>query len=233
MSGHSKWSQIKHKKGATDAKKAKLFSKLSVQISLAAKKGGDPGMNPGLRLIIDKAKDAGMTRDVIERAIKRGTGELGGEALEEVRYEAYGPAGIAILIDTVTDNKNRTVNDIRAVLNKFGGKLAEQGSVAYLFEPQGVVMVKTDLAKKDDIDLAAIDAGAADIVEDGEITVYYTSPSDIEKVKQAIATAGGIVESADLSMEPKQTLVADDSATKLLEALDELDDVTQIYTNLA
>lgn len=233
MSGHSKWSQIKHKKGVTDARKGKTFSKFSVQISLAAKKGSDPGMNPGLRLMIDRAKDAGMTRDVIDRAIRRGTGELGGAALEQIRYEAYGPGGIAILIDVVTDNKNRAVNEVRWVLGKYNGKLADQGSVAYLFDQQGAITVKNDPAKKDNLELAAIDAGVLDYVDEGQTTTFYTPPQALEKVKQVLQVAGIAIESSELSMEPKQTVSADENATKLLEALDELEDVTQIYTNLA
>lgn len=233
MSGHSKWSQIKHKKGATDAKKGKAFSKLSVQISLAAKKGGDPGMNPSLRLMIDRAKDAGMTRDVIDRAIKRGTGELGGVVLEQIRYEAYGPAGIAILIDAVTDNKNRTVNDIRGVLNKYNGKLAEQGSVAYLFDQQGAITVKNDPARKDQVELAAIDAGVLDYVDGGETTTFYTAPQNLESVKKVLEQNDADIQSAEISMEPKQTIGADDSAAKLLESLDDLEDVTNIFTNLS
>lgn len=170
MSGHSKWSQIKHKKGATDAKKGKLFSKLSVQISIAAKKGGDISINPGLRMIVDKASEAGMTRDVIDRAIKRGTGELGGAPLEQVRYEIYGPGGVAIIVEVFTDNRNRIINEIRGILNKFNGKLAQPGAVKYLFNEQ---------------------------------------------------------------MRPWQTVPASDVAKNLIEALDGLDDVAQIYTNLS
>lgn len=232
MSGHSKWSQIKHKKAITDARKGKLFSKLSAQISIAAKKGGDPTMNPTLRMMVEKARASGMTKDNIDRAIKRGTGELGGAALEQVRYEAYGPGGIAILIDAVTDNKNRMVNEVRSTLSRFGGKLADPGSVSYLFDEQGAITVKNDPAKKEDLALAAIDAGVLDYVDEGGTTTFYTQPQDLEKIKDALAQSSATIESAEFSMEPKQTINADESATKLLEAIDEMDDVTNIFTNL-
>lgn len=232
MSGHSKWSQIKHKKAITDARKGKLFSKMSAQISIAAKKGGDPATNANLRLMIEKARAAGITKENIDRALKRGTGELGGATLEQVRYECYGPGGTAILIDAVTDNKNRTLNDIRFVLNKFGGKLAEHGSVAYLFELQGEIAVKVDPLKKEQIELAAIDAGAVDYVATDDRAIFFTSPGNLDKAVKTIAEAGAIIESSELTMEPKQTIQTDDQAVKLLEALDELDDITQTYTNL-
>ena len=239
MSGHSKWSQIKHKKAITDSRKGKLFSKLSAQIPIAAKSGGDPAMNSNLRLMIEKARAAGMTKDIIERAIKRGTGELGGATLESVRYGAIGPAGIAVLIDVVTDNKNRTVNEIRSIVSKFGGKQTEIGSVSYLFEQQGKIEAKGDPstalgAGKEAIQLAAIDAGAIDFQESDGGVIVYSAPQDLEKVKQALEQAGAVIVSAELSMEPKQTVATEEpKATQLLEALDELDDVTQIYTNLA
>ena len=230
MSGHSKWSTIKHKKAITDARKAKAFTKLSAQISIVAKGGGDPAMNPNLRLYIDKARAAGMAKDSIERAIKRGTRELPGAALEEVRYGAIGPGGIAIVIEAVTDNKNRTVNEVRSTVTKFGGKVTEFGSVGYLFEEQGVISAK---GNTEALSLVAIDAGALDVEEHDGKVMAYTLPTQLESVKKALEAAGGVIESAEVSYEPKAAVATDDpKATQLLEALDELDDITAIYTNL-
>lgn len=231
MAGHSKWAQIKHKKAITDARKGKLFSKLSAQISVTARSGGDPAMNPSLRLAIDRARGVGMTKDIIDRAVKRGSGELGGATLETVRYGAIGPGGIAIVIDAVTDNKNRTLNEIRRALGKLGGKFTDASSVAYLFEEQGKIETKGD---RETIQLAAIDANATDFQETDNGVIVYTAPQDLERVKQALERAGATIVSAELSMEPKQTIATNDpKATQLLEALDELDDVTAVYTNIA
>ncbi|MBI3260778.1 YebC/PmpR family DNA-binding transcriptional regulator [Candidatus Berkelbacteria bacterium] len=231
MSGHSKWSTIKHKKAITDSRKAKAFTKLSAQISIVAKDGGDPAMNPNLRLYIDKARAAGMAKESIERAIKRGTGELGGAALKEVRYGAIGPGGIAIVIEAVTDNKNRTVNEVRSMITKFGGKVTEFGSVGYLFKEQGIISAKGGVEV---LSLAAIDAGALDVEESDGRVLVYTLPTQLESVKKSLETNGGVIESAEVYYEPKVAVTTDDpKATQLLEALDELDDVTGVYTNLA
>jgi YebC/PmpR family DNA-binding regulatory protein len=219
MSGHSKWSTIKHKKAITDSRRAKAFTKLSSQISIVAKGGGDPTMNPNLRFATDKARAAGMTKDSIERAIKRGTGELGGAVLEEVRYGAIGPGGIAIVIEVVSDNKNRTVNEVRSTITKFCGKQTELGSVGYLFGEQGRLEAKGD---KEAIQLAAIEANAADFEESDDGVIVYTAPQDLERVRQALEAAGANIESAEISYEPKTTVTTDDpKATKLLEALDD------------
>ncbi|MBI3495359.1 YebC/PmpR family DNA-binding transcriptional regulator [Candidatus Berkelbacteria bacterium] len=231
MSGHSKWSTIKHKKAITDSRKSRQFSKLSAQISIAAKSGGDPAMNPNLRLMMDKARAAGMTKDIIERAVRRGTGELAGASLEEVRYGAIGPGGIAIVIEAVTDNKNRTINDVRSTITKFGGKVTEFSSVAYLFEEQGVIAVQGD---NEALSLAAIDAGALDVEDSSGTVMVYTLPTQLESVKKALEAAGATITSAEVAYEPKSTVSTDDpKATQLLEALDELEDVTEVYTNLA
>lgn len=236
MSGHSKWSTIKHKKALTDAKKGKAFSKLSVLVSVAAKTGGDVSMNPTLRLAVDRAKQAGMTKDIIERAIKRGKGELGGAVLEEMVYEVYGPGGVGIMVEAVIDNKNRTVAEIKAVLNKFGGKLAEPGAVSYLFEKQGVVSVEKSELSADDLTLTAIDAGAKDIDESGESITIYTDPANLEVVRKAVEDLGAVVKESEIAFQPKQSMAIDegkkDAIIKLLEALDDLDDVTAVATNI-
>lgn len=235
MSGHSKWSSIKHKKALTDAKKGKVFSKLAALISVTAKTGGDPSTNPNLRLYVDKARQAGMPKDNIERAIRRGTGELGGAQLEEVTYEAYGSGGVGIIIEGVTDNKNRTVAGIKAILNKYNAKLAELGSVNYLFDKQGVIIVAKNEKSTDDIELLAIDAGAEDFVEEGGQVIIYTTPTNLENTKKRLEAEGLTVESAEVSLVPKVTVPVEESKKegimKLLDALDDLDDVTNISTN--
>ncbi len=235
MSGHSKWASIKHKKAITDAKKSKAFSKIASLISIAAKKGGDPAMNPNLRLMIEKGKAAGMTKENIERAIKRGTGELGGAALEEIVYEAYGPNGIGIIIETVSDNKNRIVGEVRAILNKYSGKLAETGSVAYQFTKKGtIVILKTD-TNLDEVMLGAIDAGAQDVIEAEDNILVITEPNDLENIKQLLESKGITIEHSEVALEPQSTIQvpADkaDGVMKLLDALDDLEDVTSIATN--
>lgn len=235
MSGHSKWASIKHKKAITDAKKGKVFSKISALISIAAKNGGDPALNPTLRLYLEKAKQAGMQKENIDRAIKRGTGELGGQALEEVMYEIYGPGGVGIIVEGVTDNHNRSVAEIKAILNKFNGKLAASGAVSYLFEKQGVIMVKNDGQNSDNIALLAIDAGASDIEEASDTITVYTQPQQFESIKKILEEHGYTVESAEIANEPKAILPLDTETSakieKLLDALDDLDDVTNVSTN--
>jgi YebC/PmpR family DNA-binding regulatory protein len=235
MSGHSKWASIKHKKALTDAKKSKAFSKIASLISIAAKKGGDPGTNPNLRLMIEKGKAAGMTKENIERAIKRGTGELGGAVLEEVTYEAYGPGGIGIIIEAVTDNRNRTVAEVRAQLNKYNGKMAETGSVSYQFNKKGMVMVNKGDKSTDDISLLAIDAGAEDIEETPEYITILTEPNSLEEIKGKLKENDLEIIEAEVNLLPTTTITLVDNnaqtAQKLLEALDDLEDVTNISTN--
>ena len=237
MSGHSKWSSIKHKKGKIDAKRGQLFTKLARDVTMAARGGGDPEMNASLRLAIAKARDANMPNANIERAVQRGAG--GGEAdhLEEVTYEGYGPGGTAVFVDAVTDNRNRTVAEVRLVFSRGGGNLAENGAVAWQFEAQGVITVSTDDGDPDEIQLAAIEAGALDVDEaaDGSSVEVYTEPGSTESVREAIAAAGFAVESADLAKVPQNTVELDEQAAistlRLLEKLDDLDDVSKVHSN--
>lgn len=234
MSGHSKWATTKHQKARTDSKRSNLFTKLANLISVAARSGGDPTMNFSMRLAIDKAKAANMPKDNIERAIKRGTGELGGQRIEEELYEVYGPSGTAILIEATTDNKNRAVAEIKSVLNKSSSKLASSGSVAYLFSRKGVIKASGD--QSEEAELNIIDSGADDYekIEGGYL--IYSKMENLRSVSDALANAGFEIESAELSWEPKTTveLSEEDSqkVIKLLESLDDLDDVSNVSSNL-
>jgi len=240
MSGHSKWSQIKHKKALTDAKKGKLFSKLSNLISVVARqKGGDPDTNPQLRLTIEKARSFNMPNENIERAIKKGLGELEGVKMEELTIEAYGPGGTALIIEALTDNKNRTVSEIKYSLGQHGGKMAEAGSVSWLFEHKGAIVINsnsTDL-DRENLELLAIDCGAQDLKwQTQELLEIYTKIEDLEKVKRGLEAKNIIPESASLDWIPKNEIKIEDSKTKkslekLLEALDEYQDVQEIYSN--
>lgn len=236
MSGHSKWATIKHKKGAADAKRGKLFAKLIRQVEVAARNGGgDPDMNPTLRTMYQKARDASVPLDTIERAIKRGTGELEGVNYEEVSYEGYAPHGVAVYIEALTDNRNRTGPEIKAIFSKQGGSIAEPGAVAWQFDRTGVVNVARS-APEDDLMLAALDAGAEDVRDDGERWTVLCDPSVTSAVRQAVEDAGFEVESSDVTMLPS-TLVQLDSAEtvrpilRLIDALDEHDDVQGVYAN--
>lgn len=236
MSGHSKWSTIKRQKGAADAKKANVFTKLANTISVAARQGADPSMNFQLRLAIDKARAANMPKDNIERSIARGAGIGGATAFEEVMYEVYGPSGIAILIEAATDNRNRTAADIKAVLNKYNGKLATAGAVQYLFEKRGTISIDKSDTDAETTEMAIMESGASDYEEaDGEFLVY-TNPNELESVKKNLESQGLVTSDAKLSWEPKQTVSLDDETStkvvKLLDALDELDDVTAVACNM-
>lgn len=234
MSGHSKWASIKHKKAATDAKRGKAFTTVANMITIAAKEGGgDSTMNFKLRLAIDKAKAANMPSSNIDRAIKRGTGEGGGGQVEELKYEGYGADGVAILIDTVTDNKNRTSSEVRSTLTKNGGRMADAGAVAWVFDQQGQI-VALDLS--DEAQLTAIDAGADDVdMEDGKLFIY--SPvNSIKKIKDSLGEAGVKVESAEITYKPKNYVKVEskekaEKLMKLIDALESLDDVTSVYAN--
>lgn len=233
MSGHSKWASIKHKKGAADAKRGKVFTKLGNEIALAARDGADPEMNFRLRLAVTKAKQANMPATNIDRSIARGAGTAGGAALEELTYEGYGPAGVAILVQALTDNRNRTASDVKTAFSKHGGSLGGQGSVAYMFELKGVLYCSTS-ADKDAVSLAAIEAGASDIDDSGEHVIIYTSPHDLESVKAAVGENN--VDSADVESVPSQTIIVDDEAKvrtllRLMEALEDLDDVASVTGN--
>lgn len=236
MAGHSKWANIQHRKGVQDARRGKLFTKLIREITTAARLGGgDPATNPRLRTAIDKALTANMTRDTIERATKRGTGEIEGVAYEEVRYEGYGPGGAAVIVDCMTDNRNRTVAEVRHAFSKHGGNLGSDGSVAYLFSHSGVV-VHAAGTDGDRLMEVALDAGAEDIVEheDGSFEVL-TAPEDFEQVRAALKRAGLEPAHAETTMRASTVVAldADDAATmvSMLEMLEDLDDVQQVYSN--
>lgn len=236
MSGHSKWSTIKHKKAATDAKRAQIFTKLAREVSAAARAGGpDPDMNAALRLAVQRAKDSNMPNDNIKRAIERGAGGGDGEALQEIQYEAYGPAGTAILMQTVTDNRNRTVADIRSLLTRNGGTLAENGTVGWQFDLRGLITATAPGGDAETLELAAIEAGALDITADDEAVEILTEPGDLEPVRQALEAAGCDVASAELAQVPQNTIELDDQQAgqviRLLELLDELDDVSRVFSN--
>jgi YebC/PmpR family DNA-binding regulatory protein len=237
MSGHSKWSSIKHKKGAADAKRGKLFSKLSRAIIVAAREGGpDPDGNATLATAIQKARDNSMPKDNIERAIARGAGTASdGEAYEHVTYEGYGPSGVALFVEALTDNRNRTASDVRHIFTKNDGSLGESGSVAWLFERKGVVLV-ADSVDEEELTFAAADGGAEDVVREGSSFEVISSPDDLQAVRAALEGAGISYESADLTMLPKTTVpVEDESAAKkllrLMDALEENDDVQDVYAN--
>lgn len=236
MAGHSKWANIQHRKGAQDAKRGKLFTKLIREITVAARMGGsDPDSNPRLRAAIDKALGSNMTKDVIERAAKRGAGELEGVNYEEIRYEGYGPNGIAIMVDCMTDNKNRTVAAVRNVFTKRGGNMGTDGCVAFMFNQKGIITLPSG-TEEDEVMEAALEAGAEDIVtnSDGSLDVF-TAPEDYSTVKDALDAAGIEVESSQVTMHPDNTVSLDvDDAKKtigLIEAFEELDDVQEVYSN--
>ncbi|MDH3748458.1 MAG: YebC/PmpR family DNA-binding transcriptional regulator [Gammaproteobacteria bacterium] len=236
MAGHSKWANIQHRKGAQDKKRGKLFTKLIREITVAAKMGGgDADSNPRLRLAIDKAKAQSMPKDNIERAVKRGAGALDGADYQEMRYEGYGPGGTAVMVDCLTDNKNRTVAEIRRAFTKFGGNLGADGSVNYLFNHVGQLLYSAG-SDEDAIMEAAIDAGAEDVVVDdyGSIEVL-TEPTDYETVKTTMTGAGYEPESAQLTMRASTNATLDvkaaTSMVKMLESLEDLDDVQQVYSN--
>lgn len=233
MSGHSKWSTIKRQKGAKDVARGAVFTKLANNIAIAARSGADPDMNFSLRLAIDKAKGANMPMANIQRAIDRGSGKLGGEQIQEVMYEGYGPGGVAILVETATDNINRTYPEVRLAFSKHGGNIAEKGAVAFQFERKGMIRVK---GTGDDLMLQALDAGAEDMQEEGDESVVYTAPTDLAKVRDALNASGIEIIEAELTFVPTNTVEVTDKDTagkimRLMDALDELDDVTNTHVN--
>ena len=236
MSGHSKWATIKHKKGAADKARGKLFAKLARQLEVAAKAGGgDPDANPTLRTAVQKAKAAQMTNDAIDRAIKRGTGEDDGGTYETIMYEGYAPGGVALLIDVLTDNRNRTGAEVRGVFNKLGGSLAEPGSVSWQFSRKGIIEVD-GAAGEDELMLAAIDAGADDVVRDGEGWTVTTDPSSVYEIRQALEDAGFTIDAADTPLVSGNLvpIAAADEARRVLrivEALEDNDDVQDVFSN--
>ena len=236
MSGHSKWSSIKHKKAATDAKRGKIFTKLIKEITIAARLGGgDLDANPRLRSAVQAAKSENMPKDNIERAIKKGTGELEGVNYEESIYEGYGPGGAAVLVESLTDNKNRTVADIRSIFGKNGGNLGENGCVAWMFDKKGYIAVESKSVDEDVLMEAAIDAGAEDIKEDNSNFEIITAPGDFEAVKVAIDKASIVYIDAEITMLPQTTAnLAGKEAeqmVRLMEMLEDCDDVQKVYTN--
>lgn len=239
MSGHSKWAGIKHKKAKVDAQRGKVFTKLIREITMAARQGGsgDPGMNPRLRTAIATAKAANMPADNIERAVKKGTGELPGVNYEEITYEGYGPAGVAVLVEVVTDNRNRTASEIRALFGKHGGNLGEVGCVSWMFNKKGYITVEAKKTDEETLMAVALDAGAEDMKldEDGEFFEIFTAPPDLEKVKEAVLKAGIEVTVAQLDMIPQSYIKLEGKAAqqmlKLMEVLEDQDDTQNVYAN--
>lgn len=234
MSGHSHWKTIKYKKGAADAKKGQVFSKLSREITIAAKEGGgDATFNNKLRMVVEKARSVNMPAENIERSIKKGTGELEGGSLESVVFEGYGPGGVAIIIEGITDNKNRTFNEVRQILNQNGGKMVGEGGVQWMFERKGIITVNHE--NKEDAELAVIEAGADDVATDQEFLEVYTKPEEIEKVKKNIEEKGLKIENASIGWVSKENLAISETDKKacerLFEALDSSEDVQEIYSN--
>jgi YebC/PmpR family DNA-binding regulatory protein len=236
MAGHSKWASIKHKKKITDARRGAQFTKLARAIQVAAREGGgDPAGNPALSLAIQKAKDAAMPKDNIERAIAKGTGaDKDAEAFESVVYEGYGPGGVAVLVEALTDNRNRTGSEVRHVFTRHGGNLGEPGSVAWVFEKKGVVVVDAGKGSEDDL-MVAIDAGAEDVSLDENVYEVVTEPADLTAVRDALEGAGIEIDSAELTQRPTTRVEVDDAQVatlmRLLEALDEHDDVQTVNAN--
>ena len=237
MSGHSKWSTIKHAKGINDARRGKLFTKLTKEIIVAVKQGGtDPDANFKLRMAVQRAKDQNLPGDTIDRAIKRASGEgSDGAQMVEATYEGYGPGGIGILVEVLTDNRNRTVSDVRSTLTKGGGNLANSGAVAWQFDQRGVVIAEADDDDADDLALAAIDAGVIDFDADDGVVSFYATPSDLESVREALDEAGASIRSSELSMVPQNTVELEDREAvrtlRLLDQLEELDDVQRVFSN--
>ncbi|MFC2021540.1 YebC/PmpR family DNA-binding transcriptional regulator [Chloroflexota bacterium] len=237
MSGHSKWSSIKHQKGVADARRGQLFTKLSREIIVAAREGGsNTEANFRLRLAVQKARDSNMPLDNIERAIKKGSGELEGVALAEMTLEGYGPGGVAILVQALSDNRNRTVQETRNIFSRGGGSLAESGSVTWLFDSKGLITVETNDLDTEELTLTAIDAGADDVVVDNTYVEIYTRPEELEMVRAALEQENIPINSAELCMSPQTTLELEEKPAlqtlKLLQKLEELDEVQSVYSNV-
>ena len=236
MSGHSKWATIKHKKGAADAKRGKLFAKLIRQVEVAARAGGgDPESNPTLRTMFQKARDASVPLDTIERAVKRGTGELEGVTYEPITYEGYAPGGVALLIEVLTDNRNRTSGEIRSTMKKLGGSIAEPGAVAWQFERKGIAFVPSTVAE-DDVMAAALDAGLEDLVAEGDVWRVTCAPTDLPALRTALDEAGIEVTSADVTMVSSTSveltsLEEAKAVLRVVDALEDNDDVGDVYAN--
>ena len=236
MSGHSKWANIKRQKGVADAKRGQIFTKLAREIIVAVRQGGtNSDSNFQLRLIVQKARDNNMPSDNIERAIKRGSGETGAAVLTETKFEGYGPSGIAVLVEALTDNRNRTVQDVRRLFTRHGGNLGESGCVSWLFESRGVITVESNGANAEEVALRAIDAGAEDVKTEKGYVEIYTQPQDLEKVRKVIEEKEHVI-SAELSLAPKTTVLLEESkavqALNFLDELEGLDDVQRVFSNM-
>lgn len=236
MSGHSKWSQIKRQKGAADVKRGVAFGKLTNAIILAARSGGDPSSNFSLKMAIEKGKAANMPKENVERAIKRGTGELGGAKVEEVLYEALGPVGIGIIIEAATDNRNRTNSEIKNVLTKHGAKIVSSGAITYQFERKGKLLTDIEGKDRDELELSIIDAGAEDFDEQEDVLAVYTAPQELEMVKRSLEEKGISIHDASLVWEGKNIISISEvndsqKVLNLMETIDNLDDVTAVYSN--
>ena len=236
MSGHSKWSTIKHKKGAADKKRGKIFTKLIKEITVAARMGGgDVESNPRLRQAVAAAKAQNMPKDNFERAIKKGTGELEGVNYEEIRYEGYGPAGVAVLVECLTDNKNRTIADVRYIFSKAGGNVGTDGCVSWMFDKKGLIAVSKDNADEETLMDVALEAGAEDIKDEGDTFEIITDPADYDAVKDAVDAAEIACDVAEITMIPQNTTAVSgkeaDQMIRFMEALDDCDDIQKFYTN--
>jgi YebC/PmpR family DNA-binding regulatory protein len=236
MSGHSKWSTIKHKKGAADKKRAKIFTKLIKEITVAARMGGgDPMANPRLRHAIDSAKAQNMPKDNVDRAIKKGTGDMDGVNYEEIMYEGYGPGGVAVMVECLTDNKNRTIADVRYIFNKAGGNVGTDGCVAWMFDKKGVISISKENTDEDTLMEVALEAGAEDIKDEGDSFDVLTAPEEFDVVKDAIDGAQITYEVAEISMVPQNTTAVSgkeaEQMIRFMEALDDCDDIQNFYTN--
>lgn len=237
MSGHSKWSTIKRKKAANDAKRGKMFTRLAREITIAAREGGDPETNFALRLAVDRARQANMPKDNIERAVKRGTGELKDDVtIEEILYEAYAPNGVALLLEVATDNRNRSLSEIKHALSRGGGNMAEPGAVSWQFEQKGYITIEAEGADYEEIFLVAADAGADDVIDGADLIEVFTPREGLQAVQEALKEAGVEVEEARLEWVPKNDVdLASDDAMKvmgLIEQLEDLDDMQTVYSNL-
>lgn len=237
MSGHSKWAQIKRSKGVADAKRGQVFTKLGRELAVAVREGGpNPEMNPRLRLAMDRARAANMPIDTIDRAIKRAAGGGEGNSLEEVTYEGYAPGGAALLVEVLTDNRKRAVAEVRNAFTRGGGSLGEAGCVAWLFDQRGIVAVEASGRDPDEISLMAIDAGAEDVRVEDNVVDVYTTPAELEAVRSALAESGVTIAGAEIGMVPKTSIALDPkeaaATMRLMERLEDLDDVQKVYTNL-
>jgi YebC/PmpR family DNA-binding regulatory protein len=236
MSGHNKWSTIKHKKGAADAKRSKIFSKIIKELTVAARMGGgDLEGNPRLRTAVNTARAANMPKDNIDKAIKRGTGEIAGVSYEEITYEGYGPGGVAVLVEALTDNRNRTVSEIRHIFDKYNGNLGESGCVSWMFDKKGIVIVSAEGLDEDEVMELALEIGAQDVRKEADTFEITTDPSDLEDVRKAVEEKAWKLELAEISMVPQNTVKLEGKKAelmlKMMDALDDHDDLQKVFAN--